>query len=156
MRLLRHLIFAGLVWLLCISAQARQGFPTLVPWAVNRHCAADPIAPPEGWSFPGVIVSTVPEDGIRGLRADTFKTYYIAFAGSNFTEGGALSPDGKWYAVPFGYIQTAASSDLRYIVQELRVMSTEALPKVRAQMVWKASYQVGAIQPIRWLDNASF
>lgn len=134
-----------------INVSQAQQFPPL--WTLNRTCAADPIPTPEGFDFPGAIISVVPDDGVRALRAATRQTYYVAFAGSNFIEGGALSPDGKWYAVPYGYIQTAATSDFRYIVQELRVISTGTVPQIVARMAWQATFQVGKLQPIRWLDN---
>jgi WD40 repeat protein len=122
-------------------------------WTTTRECAPPSVPRPEGWRFPGVITSLVLDDGIRGFRADTFRTYYLAFAGSNFVEGAALSPDGTWLAVPYGYIQTAAAFDVRYIVNELRLISTGLNPQIQRQLSWQASFQYPDIAPIEWLDN---
>ncbi|MBC8100466.1 MAG: hypothetical protein H7Y11_13560 [Armatimonadetes bacterium] len=139
--------WGGLVLLLCVTVSAAAP-----GWVTVRQCAADPIATPEGFTFPGVIVSIVPDDGVRALRAETMRTYYIAFAGENFIEGGALSPDGAWYAVPAGYIETAATDDIRYKVNELRVYSTAANPKLTARLGWRATLQYGALTPMQWQD----
>lgn len=122
-------------------------------WTLVRDCAPEPVPRPEGWTFPGVIVSIMLDDGVRGLRAETFRTYYIAFAGSNFIEGGGLSPDGATFAVPYGYIETAAAFDVRYKVNELRIISTEAVPQIRARIGWKATFQDPDIPQIQWRDD---
>lgn len=130
-------------------------------WPVTTACAPDEAAPPPGWTFPGVIVSVAPTDGVRALRATVATTYYIAFAGSAFVQAGALSPDGRWYAFPYGTLQTAATSDNRTLVQEIRVHSTDRVPQLRRRIPWQATFQAGTpIRPgdptdppaLRWLD----
>jgi hypothetical protein len=123
-------------------------------WTIETGCLPEAITPPDGLTFDGVILTYQPDEGIRALRSDVPTTYYIAFEGSNFTAAGSMSPDGKWVAFPYGYIQTAATSDVRYIVNELRVHSTERVPRIAARMGWTVSYQIeDGIPPIRWLDN---
>ncbi|MCU0463358.1 MAG: hypothetical protein MUF38_02180 [Anaerolineae bacterium] len=113
--------------------------------------------------FSGVIASWVPGDGARALRPELATTYYLAFDGSNFTAGGAVSPDGRYYAVPNGVIQTNSSADVRYVVQELRVITTETVPRIAARVPWQASFPVGTrfattqgIPVIQWLDGETF
>src|SRR5689334_9934321 len=91
LRLFKTLFLLYLIMLVGNLTLAQQ-FPPL--WTLNRACATEPIPTPEVFDFPGAIISVVPDDGVRALRATTRQTYYVAFAGSNFIEGGALSPDG--------------------------------------------------------------
>jgi WD40 repeat protein len=144
---------AGIALLMIALMLGQPAQDDLPQWSLSRECADDPVARPEGWTFAGIIASIVPDDGIRGLRADTFKTYYLAFAGSNFIEGGALSPDGRFLAVPYGYIETAGTLDVRYKVNELRIISTEAFPQIRARIGWQATFQHPNIPQVLWLDD---
>lgn len=109
--------------------------------------------------FSGVILSFVPADGVRALRPELATTYYIAFDGGNFTAGGSVSPDGRYYAVPNGVIQTNNSADIRHVVQEIRIITTETVPRIAARIPWQASFPVGTrfattqgIPSILWLD----
>lgn len=125
-------------------------------WTLVDECLPAPQPRPDDYRFPGFIASYVPGDGIRALRAETFTTYYLAFAGSNFIEAAAFSPDGRWLALPYGYIETAAAFDVRYRVGELRVMSTGTFPQISARLPWQASFQQGALARIGWLDSETF
>lgn len=142
---------------LTIYAQTDDG------WPITQDCAAEAESAPEGWTFPGVILTLYPDDGVRALRAALGSTYYITFAGSAFVQGGALSPDGQWFAFPYGYIQNAVAFDTRYIVQEIRVHSTEAVPQLRRRIPWTATFQQHTpfragesvdLPRIVWLDSA--
>ncbi len=138
--------------MLQVSAQSAD--PVERPtWTVVRECLPDAQPRPSDFGFPGFIASYVPGDGIRALRAGTFTTYYLAFAGSNFIESAAFSPDGRWMALPYGFIETAAAFDVRYRVGELRVMSTGTYPQISARVPWQASFQQGALEPVYWLDD---
>lgn len=129
-------------------------FEQQTAWTIETACLPEATTPPDGWTFDGVILTYQPDEGVRARRIDVPTTYYIAFEGSNFTGATALSPDGKWLAFPYGYIQTAAASDVRYVVNELRVHSTERVPRIVGRMAWSVSYQVeDGIPPLRWLDN---
>lgn len=110
--------------------------------------------------FNGVILSFVPADGVRALRPEIATTYYVAFDGGNLTAGGAVSPDGRFYAVPNGVIQTNSAADVRYVVQEIRIITTETVPRIAARIPWQASFPVGTrfattqgIPPVKWLGS---
>lgn len=114
-------------------------------------------------AFSGIIASWVPGDGVRAQRPELATTYYLAFDGSNFTAGGAMSADGRYYAVPHGVIQTNSSADVRYVVQELRVITSETVPRIVARVPWQASFPVGTrfattqgIPAIQWLSSDTF
>jgi WD40 repeat protein len=122
------------------------------PWQVNTACAVVSESPAP---LDGVILTHDPDAGVRALRAGVATTYFIAFEGSNFTGAGALSPDGRWFAMPHGTITTAAAFDVRYRVTEIRVHSTDAVPQIRRRIPWDATFQAGAVPSIRWLDAAT-
>jgi WD40 repeat protein len=125
-------------------------------WSLVRECLPQAQPRPEDYTFPGFIASYVPDDGIRALRSETFTTYYLAFAGSNFVEAADFSPDGRWLAIPYGFIETAGAFDVRYLVQELRIMTTGTFPQISARVPWQASFQQGDLTAAAWLDKETF
>ncbi|MBZ0277758.1 MAG: hypothetical protein K8I60_16550, partial [Anaerolineae bacterium] len=76
-------------------------------WPVVQNCLGEltyPMITQGNWDFPGVIISSVFRDGVRGIRADQNMDYYIALESDDtFPGGGALSPDGRYFAYPIGY-----------------------------------------------------
>jgi WD40 repeat protein len=119
------------------------------PWQVTTRCAVSVDAPAP---LKGVILMHDPDAGVRALRAGVATTYFIAFEGSNFTGAGAMSPDGRWFAIPHGNITIAAAFDVRYRVTELRLHSTEAVPQIRRRIPWDANFQAGSLPRVTWLD----
>lgn len=153
---LLRLLLCSLIPVLSVDVSLNAQ-PAAVPqWTIVRDCLPEAQPRPSDFRFPGFIASYVPGDGIRALRSETFTTYYLAFAGSNFIESAAFSPDGRWMALPYGFIETAGAFDVRYRVGELRVMSTGTYPQISARVSWQASFQQGALADIHWLDNERF
>lgn len=127
-------------------------------WTPVEACAGLPSAAPET-PFDGLLVM-VGSDAARAFRDEVATTYVLSFAGGNFVNAGAVSPDGKYYAVPNGVITTVSSSDVRYTVQEIRILSTETVPRIVERIPWRASFPYGTrftssgdIPPIHWLDE---
>lgn len=127
-------------------------------WAAVEACAGLPSAAPET-PFDGLLVM-VGSDAARAFRAAVATTYVLSFAGGNFVNAGAVSPEGKYYAVPNGVITTVSSSDVRYTVQEIRIVTTETVPRIVERIPWRASFPYGTrftssgdIPPIQWLDE---
>lgn len=121
-------------------------------WPIERECAPSVSAAPEDLAFSGALI-TYAVDGVRAYRDGFPTTYFIAFGGSNFNEGGALSPDGRWYAVPHGTIQTIATSDVQYRVSELRIYTTEAIPQLRWRLAWSLASPYRTLPPLQWLSD---
>jgi hypothetical protein len=145
------LISGMLLTLVVVSAQD-------IPWAVNPNCVIES-AGSEG-AFEGLLVLDAPDDGWRALRSNFASTYYLAFTGSNFLDGAAVSPDGSRYVVPYGTIVTVAQDDVRYAVSELRIVTTATVPRITRRIPWTASFPVGTafttagnIPRVRWLDE---
>lgn len=127
-------------------------------WEEIESCAQLPSARP-GTPFDGVLVM-VDSDAARAYREPITTTYVLSFAGGNFVKAGAVSPDGKHYAVPNGIITTVSSNDIRYTVQEIRIVTTETVPRIVERIPWRASFPFGTrftssgdIPPIQWLDE---
>ncbi len=127
-------------------------------WEQIEACAGLPSAAPET-PFDGLLVM-VGSDAARAFRDEIATTYVLSFAGGNFVNAGAVSPDGQYYAVPNGVITTVSSSDVRYTVQEIRILSTETVPRIVERIPWRASFPYGTrftssgdIPPIQWLDG---
>lgn len=126
-------------------------------YAPLERCAGLPVQAPSG--FDGVLV-TVGGDATRAFREGIATTYVLSFSNGNFLAAGAVSPDGKYYAVPNGLISTITTNDVRYTVQEIRILTTETVPRIVRRLPWRASFPVGTrfaangdIPPIRWLDS---
>ncbi|MCU0496648.1 MAG: hypothetical protein MUF87_04765 [Anaerolineae bacterium] len=119
-------------------------------WMNERACVPLVSPAPEDLTFSGALI-TYDSDGVRAYRAGLPTTYFIAFGGSNFNEGGALSPDGRWYAVPHGTIQTIATSDVQYRVNELRIYTTGAIPQLRWRLPWSLAAPYPTLPTLHWL-----
>lgn len=125
---------------------------------MTQRCLGLPVAAPDA-PFPGMLV-TIADDAIRAYREGVPTTYVLSFAGGNFLRGASVSPDGKHIAVPNGVITTVTTSDIRYTVQEIRIVTTETVPRIVVRVPWRASFPVGSpftsagdIPPVQWLDN---
>ena len=90
------LIPIALLTLLTLTPLAAQDATPQPGWLVEQHCIGDPTPPPDGWTYDGTIF--VNDDvGIHALNPK-IKTPHIVLFRQEFTNGAALSPDGKWYA----------------------------------------------------------
>lgn len=126
-------------------------------WLTTQRCLGLPVSAPDA-PFPGMLV-TIADDAIRAYREGVPTTYVLSFAGSNFLRGAAVSPDGRHIAVPNGVITTVTSSDVRYTVQEIRIVTTETVPRIVVRVPWRASFPVGSrftssgdIPRMQWLS----
>src|SRR5689334_6655260 len=90
-------------------------------WPVEKRCVSEPTTSPADWSFQGTIFTMdnviYREDigGVHAIRADVDTPYYVAANGKDFVDAGALSPDGKWFAVPYGDNKSANISDIQFV-----------------------------------------
>ncbi len=138
-----------LLLLLCIHTAHAQ--PDA--WPMRRSCATVSDSPAPDELLSGVIVSYQRGEGARAYRESVGTTYYLAFEGSTFTASGALSPDGRHYAVPYGTITLFAAFDVRYRVTELWVYTTEVVPRLVRRVAWGATFQEGDVPRVLWLDS---
>jgi hypothetical protein len=133
---------------------------TWTDWTVQQHCADSATLPPEGWTFDGTFF-TISSEGIRAFRADFPTTYFISQGGDDFIYSAAISPDGKWLAVPHGVIETQVNTvnDSHYEVQEIRLYHTTPDATLAKQIDYSALYLYVSsvfpekVVPVFWFDN---
>lgn len=137
------------------------------PWPVVERCV-DQIGPaPEGWSYSGTLLMSG-YAGIHAKRAEWATPHVAAFdstdqVGRPLYEGGQLSPDATWYAVPVGETYMEVSYNIYYSTRGLRLYSMvddTVLNFALADYVDLPGYS-GSFTPawiylaVDWIDNES-
>jgi hypothetical protein len=125
-------------------------------WTIEQRCVTEPTTPPDDWFFDGTILMTGYQ-GIHAVNANFETPFVIAPWG---IAGGALSPDGRWYAMPNGDVHRNNNMiDYSMSIDEIIVYRTTPQPE---------SYTIAwdllnvTIDPINlplyitWLDNEHF
>ncbi len=93
-------------------------------WPVQERCTGSPTAPPKGWTYNGTILLTG-NSGIHGVNAAWETPHILTFLDDNDLWGGALSPDGQWYASPRGTFTITETYNGITEIDELRVSSVD-------------------------------
>lgn len=92
-------------------------------WPVEQNCLGA-ITPPSNWTFEGRIFLKG-NSGVHEYQADWDTPRVAVFLHKDKAmRGGALSPDGNWYAYPWGEFVVTESYNAITSVEELRVHST--------------------------------
>jgi hypothetical protein len=120
-------------------------------WPIETRCAAEATSPPADWTFDGTIF-TQDLDGIRAVNA-AFPTPYFVIFSSEFMDGAALSPDGRWYAIPDGYTTPATESGIEfwYDVKKIHFYSTDG-KREHHEISWEMSFRP-YVGRIKWFDE---
>jgi WD40 repeat protein len=150
---MRKLSFISIVLLLCIVAPlTAQDAASNTGWPIEQRCVGDPTSPPDDWKYDGTIFMRDFPRGIRAVNAESSESYFVLFE-DKFIDGAALSPDGRWYAVPSGTTSPATESgnDLYYDVKEIRLYSTDERRELRT-IPWEMTFR-SSVRPIQWFDN---
>jgi hypothetical protein len=149
-----HLIPALLCLLVALSPASAQETESS-GWPVEERCVGEPTEPPDGWTFPGAILMTG-HYGIHAVSADVETPYVAVFLGRRDVPGGALSPDGLWYASPIG----SAGNDIFYTgtysvsVDAVRLYSTHSEEAHTIEI--PGVVFVNENGQIQWHDNEHF
>lgn len=152
---MRYLTFIPILFaLFSIAPLAAQDTPSQTGWPIEQHCVGDPTSPPADWTYDGTIFV----QGQQGIRAldDYYKTPYFTLFESPFIYAAALSPDGKWYAVPAGYRGYATMSTSSYEIKGIMVVGTDTSRKsyfVPLRVSYEGMFDAYSIPSVRWLDN---
>jgi hypothetical protein len=151
------IIFTLMLVLLAFSMTTAQDYTTS-GWPVEQRCVGEPTAPPEGWRFEGTIFFDS-YDGLIAIRAGVESPYYVSSSERDFHALGTVSPDGRWFAVPSGYVIPEISIfDDEYVVEEILIYSTDS-PSDPIRIPWQASWRGPSGEPeiwmpsLRWIDN---
>ncbi|WP_119069522.1 hypothetical protein [Aggregatilinea lenta] len=147
------IILAMLCIPLSVPVLAQSGDATEDPsagWPVEQHCV-NITPPPAGWTFDGTILM-LGDYGIHGYQAGWETPHVLVFLHkSNAVRGGALSPDGNWYAYPWGEFFITETYNAITSVSELRVHSTRDAREYRVAL--RAQGYQSAYDKAVWLDN---
>jgi hypothetical protein len=127
-------------------------------WPVEEHCIGKPVKAPKGWTYTGTILITS-YSGIHGVNATWETPHVLTFLNYYDLWGGALSPDGQWYASPRGNFTITNTLNGITEIDELRVSSVDgqrdnfySLPVDRSDFFFP-----GHINPqVYWRDNENF
>jgi hypothetical protein len=133
-------------------------------WPMEERCVGAPTKPPKGWSYEGTLFTQdsgmYSEDGggFHAIRQQVATPYYVTMNGKNIVYAGALSPDGKWFAVPYGdsidqHIDEFGNhAGSEYFVNAIRIYRTDYI-YLSYQIDWRLSDQNVVIDKIMWIDN---
>ncbi len=152
---------------LALSAQESTPEATTEPtpegWPIVERCITESTILDVGdeWPFEGSIFTTS-EQGVRALHADIGIPYFVAFNNfEQFTDAGAVSPDGTMFALPGGTVDKCSNMmcDDYYFFNEIRVYSTDPNPELLNTIEWNDRMAffggvAGASQyPLNWLEE---
>lgn len=146
-------------------SQAQEATDTPdVGWPVEERCVGESTKLPEGWKYEGTLFTAdngmYSEDGggLHAIRQQVATPYFVAVNGKDIVYAGALSPDGKWFAVPYGDSEDqhidgfGNHAGSEYRVDAIRIYRTD-YTHLSYQIDWQLSDQNMVINKIMWIDN---
>lgn len=136
------------------------------PFPIEERCVAEPIQPSDDWSYSGTLLMSG-YAGIHAMQTDWATPHVEAFFYSDDLgdpiDGGQVSPDGRWYAIPIGTIETEPSLNQFWITDGLRVYSLTDDTELNFDLNhydYLLDYDrlafygtTGVYQATRWLNN---
>ncbi len=137
-----------------------------VGWPVVERCVGEPIKLSERVEYEGTLFTSdsgkyrYDGGGFYAFRNKISTLYYVYVAenGKDIVYAGALSPDGKWFAVPYGYSVDqhidafGNSTGSEYRVKQIRIYRTD-YTYLSYWVDWQLSGQNVDIFKVMWLDN---
>ena len=164
---MRDIVKAGLIFVLALMLVATSSVQANddpePPWPIEEHCVPAPTQPPAGWMFEGMLLMSG-YAGIHAIQANwetprIVASFYTNRLGTPIN-GGQLSPDGRWYAVPIGEIFTERSYNQYWFTNGLRLYSifddTELnfeLREYNSLLHYGRGYGAWTYEAVRWIDN---
>lgn len=135
------------------------------PFPIEERCVAEPIQPPDDWSYSGTLLMSG-YAGIHAMQADWDTPRVEAFFYSDDLgdpiDGGQLSPDGRWYAVPIGEAFTEVTNTRYWFTRGIRLYSTvdsfelsTDLNQYNSLLEYARSYGGWTYEVVRWVDDES-
>ena len=153
---MRHLAFIPILFALFIVAPlAAQDTPADTGWSVEQRCVGDPTPPPADWTYDGTILLTG-YAGIHGVDAAWETPRVLTFLNEDNLWGGALSPDGSWYASPRGYFTITESYNGITEIHELRVFPVNGQRDTYFSIPYETEFYQYTHGQVYWKDNSQF
>jgi hypothetical protein len=160
---IRQIVIALLILMISLSTIAQED--DITAWTIEERCITAPSAIPDDWSYSGTILMSG-YAGIHGVRMDWETPHVVAFFRSSShldapMIGGQISPDGRWYALPFGETFLEVSNNYYNFVNGWRVYSTSGDQQLLEfylsdyQDIYRYDAAAWTYLPIEWADNES-
>lgn len=138
-----------------IHTQVSEPYSIAEGWEIASTCLEDDAEPLE--DFEGALFFYSEDANLRVWRHDYPTTYFVGLEGKNFIRAGALSPDGKLFAVPAGRIDNGSIMTSHLVVDEIRIYSTDPRGELVYQFPWQFRDLVNTQNPhvasIQWVDG---
>lgn len=161
---------AGLIFVLALMLVATSSVHAddnpETPWPIVERCVPGPTQPPIEWSYPGTLLMSG-YAGIHAMRADwetprIVASFYKSQLGKPI-DGGQLSPNQRWYAVPIGEIFTEVSFNRYWFASGVRVYSMvdDSVIEIDFSDYWRTldygfSFSAWLYMTVRWIDDSTF
>lgn len=166
-RRMKRLLLIPLLCLLLLPSVART-VQAADGWPVEQRCVGKATPPLPGWTFPGTILMRG-KDEIDAFRGGwiSVKTL-LSLKGGDFYDfvtdgdlpGGMLSPDGRWYASPYGDRIQSNTGNLITDVKGIRISNLieNGLPHIFHMPDDGTLYQYthGTYDKIYWIGDHQF
>lgn len=137
-----------------------------IPFPIEEECVTDIVQPSDNWTYQGTLLMSG-YAGIHAMQEDWGTPRITAFFNSNELgephEGGQLSPDGRWYAVPTGETWVEPSFNRYWMTHGLRIYSTTDNTELNFNLSEydelldynRVGFYLTAwtYQAVRWIDN---
>jgi hypothetical protein len=154
--LMRRLSFVSMLFLFIIVAPiAAQDATTETGWPIEQRCVGDPTPPPDDWTYDGTILLTG-YAGIHGVNAAWDTPRVLTFLNEDNLWGGALSPDGNWYASPRGNFTITESYNGITEIWEIRVFPVNGQRDSAYSIPYRETFFQYMHGQVYWKDNENF
>jgi hypothetical protein len=150
---MRRILMLVCLFVLSISPVIAQSDETEA-WEIVERCISEPVAPPDNWSFDGIIFleSSI---GIHGLNSSLETPYILAYQNdASYGSSGAISPDGRWFAFPAGHAAYNNMVSSLYVVETIKTVRTDGRGVI-SQIEWFSVNNGGGpyiVPNIRWIN----
>lgn len=158
-----RLLIAMILTVLIVNSVFADDDP-MTPWPIEEQCISQPTQPPDDWTYSGTLLMAG-YAGIHAMRADWDTPRIEAFFSTDALgyplEGGQLSPDSRWYAVPVGTVTVEPSFNQFWHTNALRIYSLvddRVLDFVIDDYADELDYRYycgcsWTLDTVQWLDN---
>lgn len=158
----KHVLIISLCLLLfpilTFASEADETFPV---WEIEQRCLPPITLPPDGWRYSGTLLMSG-YGGIHAIQHDwetpriMARDYQDEYGVQ--LEGGQLSPDGRWFAVPIGERFREISYNVYWFTKAVRVHSTvdDTVIVIQKKYSEGESNWAWMHQVVRWINPEEF
>lgn len=153
---MRHLSLISIMLLFFIvTPLAAQDAASDTGWPIEQRCIGNPTPPPDDWTYDGTILLTG-YAGIHGVNAAWDTPRVLTFLNEDNLWGGALSPDGNWYASPRGNFTITETYNGITEIWEIRVFPVNGQRDTFYSVPFETEFYQYTHGQVYWRDNEHF